>query len=331
MKKRKTTVAARIMREIYEKLKTPYKYGAVMKFEDRFCDFPSLFCQGGVYYLSFIQINRNTSDSGYESYLAKSDDLLHWEILFPIMERTEDGCWDSKQRAAYAAFVDNDLFGNYEIRRVNGHFCFSYLGGNLNGYETDPLQMGECRVGNITDPASYERFERPILSPFDADSRPGERKTLFKSNLFIDDAETLGHRYVNVYNAKDGDDVETVFLAVSDDGEHWTRYLDRAVFAEPDAKITGDPLILRYDGLYIMIYFVLKNGVTYNTFAASYDLVNWTRWEGKPLIESEYQWEDVYAHKSALIRRGGVLYHFYCAVNSKNERFIALAASEKVW
>lgn len=260
MKKRKTTVAAKIMRETYEKLKTPYKYGAVMKFEDRFCDSPSLFCQGGVYYLSFIQINRNTSDSGYESYLAKSVDLLHWEILFPIMERTEDDCWDSKQRAAYAAFVDNDLFGNYEIRRVNGHFYFSYLGGNLNGY-----------------------------------------------------------------------DVETVFLAVSDDGEHWTRYLDRAVFAEPDAKITGDPLILRYDGLYIMIYFVLKNDVTYNTFAASYDLVNWTRWEGKPLIESEYQWEGVYAHKSALIRRGGVLYHFYCAVNSKNERFIALAASEKVW
>ena len=324
-------VSAKVMQQTYEKLKTPYKYGAVMKLEDRLCDSPSVFYHDGAWYMSFIQIDRNTASSGYESYLAKSDDLLRWEVLFPIFERTEDDFWDARQRAAYAAFVENDLAGGFALQKVNGKYYFSYLGGNLNGYETDPLQMGELRVTDLLDPATYERFEEPILSPFDADSRPGERKTLFKSDLFIDEVETLGHRYVNVYNAKDSDDVETVFLAVSDDGEHWTRCLDHAVFSEPGSQITGDPIILRDGDLYIMIYFVLKDGKTYNTFAASYDLVNWTRWKGKPLIESEYEWENVYAHKASLVRRDGVLYHFYCAVNRQGERFIAVAASEQVW
>ncbi len=191
--------------------------------------------------------------------------------------------------------------------------------------------MGECRVSDIEDATSYIRFDQPILSPFDEDSRAGEQKTLFKSNLFIDESEVLGHRYVNVYNAKGGDDKETIFLAVSDDGETWTRYLDHSIFSEPDADITGDPIILKDGELYIMVYFVLKNGVTYNNFAASYDLINWTRWKGSPLIESEYDWENVYAHKSSIVCHNGVFYHYYCAVNKQNERFIALAASENIW
>ena len=69
---------------------------------------------------------------------------------------------------------------------------------------------------------------------------------------------------VAAFAAKDADDVETVFLAVSDDGEHWERYLDHAVFVEPGAQITGDPIVLRDGELYIMIYFSLKDGVTYN-------------------------------------------------------------------
>ena len=61
---------------------------------------------------------------------------------------------------------------------------------------------------------------------------------------------------------------------------------------------------------------------------ASRDLVNWTVWDGEPLVKSEQPWEDVYAHKTWFVRHNGRNYHYYCAVNSQNERFIALATSE---
>lgn len=319
------------MQAVYEKLKTPYKYGAVMKFDDKLCDSPSVFYYSGAWYMSFIQIDKNVSSSGYESFLAKSDDLLHWEILFPIFERTDEDVWDAKQRAAYAAFVNNSLSGNFEIQPVNGKYYFSYLGGNLNGYETDPLKMGELSTTDLLDASCYHPFPNPILQPSDPDARVGERLTIYKGHLVIDEKMTLGHRYICAYNAKDSDHVETVFLAVSDDGENWERYLDRAILQEPEAQITGDPQIFTYGDLYVMIYFVLKDGKTYNNFAVSYDLVNWTRWTGKPLIESEYEWENVFAHKVSFVIYNGVRYHFYCAVNSTGERFIAVATSEKIW
>ena len=71
-----------------------------------------------------------------------------------------------------------------------------------------------------------------------------------------------------------------------------------------------------------------KDEPAFNTFACSKDLKNWTVWDGKPLIESENEWENVHAHKTWFIHSNGVNYHFYCAVNDNNERFIAVATSE---
>ena len=65
----------------------------------------------------------------------------------------------------------------------------------------------------------------------------------------------------------------------------------------------------------------------FDTFACSYDLQNWTLWDGEPLIAPEHPWENVHAHKPWFIRHNGVNYHFYCAVNDQGERFIAVAHS----
>ena len=77
-----------------------------------------------------------------------------------------------------------------------------------------------------------------------------------------------------------------------------------------------------------MPYFRLNGtGGAFNTFACSYDLVRWTRWTCRPLIAPTEPWENVHAHKPWLIRWQGVTYHFYCAVNDRGERFIAVAHS----
>ena len=78
-----------VMKEVYERIKTPYKWGPVVKFERELCDSPAVFRYNGKWYMSFIKIDKDVKSSGYDSHLAVSDDLLHWEYLylsnFPMM------------------------------------------------------------------------------------------------------------------------------------------------------------------------------------------------------------------------------------------------------
>ncbi len=329
-------VSAEVMKDIYEKIKTPYKHGAVMKFERELCDSPSIFRYGDRWYMSFIKIDKETKSSGYDSHLAVSDDLIHWEYLYKTLERSDEDIWDSKQIALYAALIDNDFYGSYEITPQEGVYYFAYLGGALDGYETDPLSIGLCRTEDVLDPSKYMRSPTPIMAPSDPDGRPGETKTLYKSHMFRDSAMTTGYPFVSAYNAKDFSDRESIYLAVSNDGVNWERYGDRAVIWDdtPEKKINinGDPQIFRIGDVYVMFYFIATGGCTYayETFACSYDLENWTKWDGEPLIKPEQEWENLFAHKPCIVVSGGVVYHFYCAVNDKGERFIALATSEEL-
>ena len=65
-----------------------------------------------------------------------------------------------------------------------------------------------------------------------------------------------------------------------------------------------------------------------NTFAASYDLVNWTDWKGADLIIPSKNYDELFAHKSYVVKHDGVVYHFYCAVNNAEQRGIAIATSK---
>jgi len=65
----------------------------------------------------------------------------------------------------------------------------------------------------------------------------------------------------------------------------------------------------------------------FDTFACSYDLVNWTKWDGPDLIEPSEPWDKKYAHKPWMIKHRDIVYHFYCAVGDQG-RVIALATSK---
>lgn len=319
------------MQEIYEIIKTPYKYGAVVKDEEFLTDSPSVFCFNGKWYMYFIKINKDVSKSGYETHLASSDNLLDWKYEGCLLKRKDDDSWDSKQIAGYGAFVDMNFGKTNEIQSVNGKYYLAYLGGNLDGYETDPLAIGLAFADSPL--GKFTRFDKPILGPNDEDVREFETLTLYKSNIFIDEAMTLGHKYVNAYNAKPKDNKERIYLAVSDDGENWKRYLDRPIINETETienlHISGDPQIVKIGDLYVMFYFrAVKGQGAYNTFACSKNLVDWTIWDGEPLVKSQFEWENVYAHKCSVVMHEGIVYHFYCAVNRKGERFIALATSK---
>jgi hypothetical protein len=65
----------------------------------------------------------------------------------------------------------------------------------------------------------------------------------------------------------------------------------------------------------------------FNRFACSYDLVNWTDWAGEDLIKPSTVYDAKYAHKPFVIKWNGIVYHFYNAVDDKENRAIAVATS----
>ena len=321
------------MQAIYEKIRTPKKVGAVMKWENDFTDSPSIFRYDGMFYMYFIAISKDVKVSGYETHLASSVDLLHWEYRGTIFRRNDLDRWDSKQCAGYAAFKDIAFDGTNALESIGGRYYITYLAGNSDGYEPDPLYMGQAFTADPTNPDAFTRFEEPILRPDDDDARDMETKTLYKSCLFRDVLGVTGYPYVNIYNGKAQNHTERIFLAVSEDGEHWERYGDRAVLdmtlIDPGTRIAGDPQIVCIGDIYVMLFFHFTAGRgAYDTFACSRDLVNWRVWDGEPLIAPTEEWENVHAHKPWFIRHNGVNYHFYCAVNKNNERYIAVATSE---
>ncbi len=70
------TVSPEKMKAIYEEVKTPFKYGIVLTAPDstKMADSPTVFRLKGKWYMTYIIFDGR----GYETWLAESDDLLHW-------------------------------------------------------------------------------------------------------------------------------------------------------------------------------------------------------------------------------------------------------------
>ncbi len=66
-----------------------------------------MFRKDGQWYMIYIASAGNV---GYETCLARSADLLHWEKLGKILSIPADG-WDCWQRAGYVALGDTTWGG----------------------------------------------------------------------------------------------------------------------------------------------------------------------------------------------------------------------------
>jgi predicted GH43/DUF377 family glycosyl hydrolase len=167
------------------------------------------------------------------------------------------------------------------------------------------------------------------MTPDQPDARKFEKVTLYKSNIIYDREETLGYPFVMFYNGKRSAGQESIGLAVSRDMTTWLRHSADAV-VDNGQGISGDPQVARIGGVWVMFYFGAhwKPGA-FDTFACSWDLVNWTQWDGPHLVQPSEPWDRQYAHKPWLVVNEGIVYHFYCAVGDSG-RAIALAASKKL-
>lgn len=86
-----------------------------------------------------------------------------------------------------------------------------------------------------------------------------------------------------------------------------------AAYAQPEENKVPDDVMER-------VYNEIKTPYKYG-------LVHLTDWEGEDLIAPTEPYDELFAHKSFVVKQNDVVYHFYCAVNKQEDRGIAVATS----
>jgi predicted GH43/DUF377 family glycosyl hydrolase len=331
------------MQRIYNEVRTPYKYGMVVAPTDNYhkIDCPTVFRVGDKWLMTYVVYNGKDGldGRGYETWLASSDDLLHWNTEGRILSYKEDG-WDMNQRGGFPALIDWTWAGNYGISKYKKNYWLTYIGGHGTGYEAvrEPLNIGIAWTdGDITQAHEWQSGNKPLLSINDKDAQWWEKLVQYKSTIYDDPQKTLGKRFVMFYNAgginpENNLKAERIGIALSNNLKKWKRYDGNPVFAnEVGGIITGDAQIAKMGDLYVMFYFKAydpsRKYNAFNTFAVSRNLIHWQRWEGEDLIWPTKTYDEMFAHKSYVLKHNGVVYHFYCAVNSNQQRGIAVATS----
>lgn len=331
------TVPPEKMAAIYNEVKTPFKYGLILvpDSNSHMFDCPTIFRHNDKWVMTYIIFDGR----GYETHLALSDDLIRWDEQGAIMQFSDTADWDVNQKAGYPSLISYDWGGDYGINSYDGKYWMSYFGGNSTGYEKGVLSFGMAYTEK--DPASpqqWSRLNKPVLAPADPDAGWYDNITMYKCYVQEDKDQLTGHRFVMFYNAK-GDSIskvrgaERISMAFSDDMVNWKRFAGNPVLNH-HLGITGDAVIQKIGDLYVMFFFRAYwpegKTVVYNSFAASYDLLNWTEWDGPKLIEPGESYDNQFAHKSFVMKVDDMVYHFYNAVDTLGNRGIALATSKNL-
>ena len=190
---KKREITDGVMNEIYNEIKTPHKYGLVMVPTDNSykMDCPSVFHKDGKWYMTYLIYDGR----GYETWLAESEDLLHWKHLGKVMSFSENTThWDVNQKAGYIALQDPTWGGSYEWKKYDGKYWMSYFGGDSRGYEAGILSIGMAYTNKTpTQAHEFNRLDQPVLSPKDTDVRWWDNSTMYKNTVIRDEAKASGH------------------------------------------------------------------------------------------------------------------------------------------
>ena len=328
-------VSDKVMNRIYEEIRTPFKYGLIMVPDSNShkIDCPTIFRKNNTWFMTYIVFDGR----GYETWLAGSENLIDWIIKGKILQFSDSTNWDRNQKAGYPALVSYEWGGDYAINVYDGKYWMSYFGGNSSGYERGLLSTGIAFTDKEPTTAhEWQRLERPVLSAGDPDARWYDNSTIYKSAVFRDEKKLTGHPFIMFYNAR-GDSLnpaggaERISMAVSDDMVHWKRF-GREPIINHHKGIWGVAVFQKIGKVYVLFYFGAfwpdQEAAAFNRFACSYDLVHWTDWKGGNLIEPSEDYDNLFAHKSCVLKYNGIVYHFYNAVDKDENRGIALATSK---
>ena len=266
---------------------------------------------------------------GYQTGLAVSRDLVHWEPKGLVMGFGKEGAFDHGGVAFCALLFDSyDIKAPRTLKKWNGRYwalysCYPKQGG----YEIRPGYEG---AASSEDGETWRRASEtePILSVNGA--AEWEKDCIYAPWLL----EHSG-KFWNFYNAANGS-IEQMGIVTSTDMLHWTRYAGNPVVRNGppgsyDAQFCSDGKVFRDGDHWVMFYFGVGRGGAHIMAAFSRDLHHWTS-HPEPLYKAGGNpsgLDKTYAHKISLVYNhpNDTYYMFYCAVGEKG-RGIGLITSK---
>ncbi len=320
---------------------TPYKYGKRVlsasttpgAFDCKSVDDPFVFRHDGAFYMLYIGFD----GIGYQTGLARSEDLVHWERVACVARRNPKSKYTRYNVAMSCIVRQDELHSPGELKKVHGRYL-----GAWNAYPHKGYESGAGVIGLAwSDDLLHWELTEPILFP--QDGAPWEHGGLYRPNLV--EYKDVFYLY---YNAKTdtlpksegGGWHEQTGVATSRDLKHWTRYAGNPILRNGgpdswDARFASNPFVVRYKDRWAMYYYGLnRRGVARELLALGHDPYHFTKVDqiiinpGPPGSV-----DDDFAHKPCVIYHDGALYHFYCAVSGKwphDIRGISVARS-KPW
>ena len=299
------------------KLGRPVLTGSGVKgaFDSDAVDAPFVFEHGGTFYMMFIGFD----GVGYQTGLARSDDLVTCEKVGILLRRGEGSAWDALNAAGTWLLCENDLDAPRTLKTWRDRYWMAYHSYPGDGYETGPARIGLAWSDDETL-MTWHRLPDPILVP--EEGAPWEAGGLYKECLIEHD----GTFYL-FYNAKNRRERWTEQAGVATaatlggpgEAPAWRRYrgnpVVRVTAGAWDASFCSDPCVVWYDGRWAMYYFGFDGRHAQEGIAFSDDLLHWEK-HPAPILQvgAAGALDSTHAHKPAMIKHKGVLYHFYCAV-----------------
>ncbi len=263
------------------------------------------------WYMSFVGFN----GKGYQSFVAVSDDLVHWKQLGLAMGFGPEGEFDHGGCVIGAYLYESyDLKAPRVLKKRNGKYWTLYGSyPRQGGYELRPGYEGVA----ISDDGLRWRRAKPgyILSVHDSDRGEWEKDCIYMPWL----VEHEG-KFYNFYNAANGS-YEQMGVATSTNLLNWIRYSGNPIVRNRpggyDDKFSSDGKVFRDGDHWVMLYFGVGHGGAHIMAAFSRDLLHWTA-HSEPLYKAGGNPSGLdrrHAHKVSLVynSKNDTFYMFYTA------------------
>ena len=302
---------------------TPNKYGeAVLSasgtpgaFDRNAVDCPFVFRHRESFYMLYVGFD----GTGYQTALARSEDLFHWRHERVLFRRNDRSGWDAAGVAGTWIIKEDALGKPPFLRKIDGKYWMAYHSYPDAGYEAGPAEIG---LAWSTDEELHlwHRLEKPVLSWRGA--ADWERGGLYKACIVEDGG--LFHLFYNAKNPGPWPWREQIGVAVSGNLTDWERGAGNPVIRTTDgawdSRFAADPFVVKDSGRWVMFYYGYDGVHAQEGIAFSRDLRTWAK-EPAPILTvgADGEMDVLHAHKPALLTRDGKLYHFYCAVRPYKE------------
>lgn len=302
-----------------KKYLTPYKLGHPVitgsgvsgAFDERGVDCPFVFRHNEQFYMMYTGFD----GKGYQTGLAKSSDLLNWQLVEVILKRGESNGWDSLNAAGSWILREHNLYSPPTLKKWQNKYWMLYHSYPGEGYESGPARLGLAWTDD-NNLLKWNRLDNPILCPEDGED--WESGGLYKECLL--EHEDIFYMFYNAKNkTKNGENwEEQIGLVTSKDLIHWKRCDNNPVLrvskGKWDSVFVADPCVLQDGKDWAMYYYGYNGEHAQNGIAFSDNLIEWEKYPEPILRVGQLgDLDSSHAHKPSVICHENVLYQFYCA------------------